>query len=344
MAYSNYRILLAAYITAIILDTATITLLAAQGTDVVWLSIPIIVLILLVTGILRMIYHPIRQVKMFLLSIRSNERMIRMPIVKDSMLQGMYDNMNEILAHYHENELTIETKKLYYDRILRIMTHEIRNTVTPIITLSDYYSDSTTAIEASEIREGMSIINSQSRSIKRFLDSYHTLTHLPPPVPADIHVPELFDEMHRLFGKEYPNVKLIIHSPGISINADPSGIRIVLSNLLRNAMQSASAHNDGCVELRATLCENSPLITVIDNGDGIPQNRIKDIFLPFYTTKEHGNGIGLCLSRQIMRLHGGELLVESYPERRYTTFTMTFIPDRLSASKKENAVFQRAKS
>lgn len=324
MAYSNYRIQLALHIAAIILDSVAITLIAVYTGDIVWLSIPIVLLIVLVLGTMRLVHFPIKQVRMFLLSIQCGEHMIRLPKAKDRMLREMHDNMNRILAHYHENERAIETKKIYYDRLLRIMTHEIRNTVTPIITLSDYYATSDELIEQAEIKEGMTIINAQSKNIKRFLDSYHTLTHLPPPTPTEISVPMLFGEMHKLFEKEFPTVKFTAHYADILIVADPSDIRIVLSNLLRNAMQSAAGYPDGSVELRATLCEGSPLITVTDNGDGIPANRIEEIFLPFYSTKEHGNGIGLCLSRQIMRLHGGELLAESYPEKRYTVFTMKF--------------------
>ena len=324
MAYSNYRIQLALHLAGIILDTVAITLLAVYTGDVVWLAIPIVLLIVLIFGTMRLVQFPIKQVRMFLLSIQCGEHMIRLPIVKDSMLREMHDNMNRILAHYHENERAIETKKIYYDRLLRIMTHEIRNTVTPIITLSDYYATSNEPIEQADIKEGMTIINTQSRNIKRFLDSYHTLTHLPPPSPTEISVPGLFDEMLKLFEKEYPALKLTVHCPDIQITADASEVRIVLSNLLRNAMQSASAYPDGSVELRATLCEGSPLITVTDNGAGIPENRMKEIFLPFYSTKKEGNGIGLCLSRQIMRLHGGELLAESYPEKRHTVFTMKF--------------------
>ncbi len=324
MAYSNYRIQLALHIAAIILDSVAITLIAVYTGDIVWLSIPIVLLIVLIFGTMRLVHFPIKQVRMFLLSIQCGEHMIRLPKAKDRMLREMHDNMNRILAHYHENERAIETKKIYYDRLLRIMTHEIRNTVTPIITLSDYYATSDELIEQAEIKEGMTIINAQSKNIKRFLDSYHTLTHLPPPTPTEISVPMLFGEMHKLFEKEFPAVKFTAHCPDIEIVADASEIRIVLSNLLRNAMQSAAGYPDGSVELRATLCEDSPLITVTDNGDGIPANRIEEIFLPFYSTKEHGNGIGLCLSRQIMRLHGGELLAESYPEKRHTLFTMKF--------------------
>jgi signal transduction histidine kinase len=298
--------------------------MAVYTGDIVWLSIPIVLLIVLIFGTMRLVHFPIKQVRMFLLSIQCGEHMIRLPKAKDRMLREMHDNMNRILAHYHENERAIETKKIYYDRLLRIMTHEIRNTVTPIITLSDYYATSDEPVEQAEIKEGMTIINRQSKNIKRFLDSYHTLTHLPPPTPTEISVPMLFGEMHKLFEKEFPAVKFTAHCPDIEIVADASEIRIVLSNLLRNAMQSAAGYPDGSVELRATLCEGSPLITVTDNGDGIPANRIEEIFLPFYSTKEHGNGIGLCLSRQIMRLHGGELLAESYPEKRHTLFTMKF--------------------
>lgn len=329
MAYSNYRIQLALHLAAIILDSVAITLIAVYTSDIVWLSIPIVLLIVLIFGTIRLVHFPIKQVRMFLLSIQCGEHMIRLPIVKDRMLREMHDNMNRILAHYHENERAIETKKIYYDRMLRIMTHEIRNTVTPIITLSDYYTTSDEPIEQADIKEGMTIINTQSKNIKRFLDSYHTLTHLPPPSPTEISIPLLFGEMHKLFEKEFPSVKFAVHRPDIQITADASQVRIVLSNLLRNAMQSASEHPDGSVELRATLCEGVPLITVTDNGDGIPASRMEEIFLPFYSTKENGNGIGLCLSRQIMRLHGGELIAESYPEKRYTIFTMKFSDENI---------------
>ncbi len=324
MAYSNYHIQLALYLGAIIVDTVAITILALQGVELVALLIPFIVLVALVVGIMRLIHFPIKQVKTFLLSIRCNERMLRMPIVKDRMLKEMYDNMNEILTHYHENESLIETKKMYYDRILRIMTHEIRNTITPIITLSDYYIHNSVSLEEADIKDGMTIINNQSKNIKSFLDSYHTLTHLPQPDPIKLSMLELFEEMFKLFEKEFPNVKLLVHTPDICIYADPSGIRMVLSNLLRNAMESASSFKDGCVELRATQSADSSLIMITDNGGGIQQSHIEDIFLPFYTTKENGNGIGLSLSRQIMKLHGGELYAESCPESRFTTFTMKF--------------------
>ncbi len=324
MAYSNFRLQLALYIVAIIACTGTITLLAMNGADLLWLLPLFVALLLFVSSIARLASHPLKVVKMFLLAIRSNDHMIRMPAVKDRMLQDMYDNMNKILSHYHDNELSIETKKLYFERILRIMTHEIRNTVTPIVTLSDYYIDNADSMTQEDIKEGITIINKQSKSIKQFLDSYHTLTHLPPPVPVKISIPELFNEMYRLFKKESENVKLTIHYPNMHITADNSEIRIVLSNLLRNAIESAAAYKDGNVELRATICDNSPQITITDNGSGIPQNRIEDIFFPFYSTKEHGNGIGLCISRHIMRLHGGDLIAESYPESRHTTFTMKF--------------------
>lgn len=324
MVYSNYRIQLVLHLAAILLVTIAATFSVAVGVHLMWMIIPVIILFLLICRMLKLIVYPIRQVRMCLLSMRCNDRMMRMPKVKDRVLQEMYDNLNEILTHYHENECAIETKKMYYDRVLRIMTHEIRNTVTPIITLSDYCTDINASVGQEEIKEGMKIINAQSKSIKRFLDSYHTLTHLPPPVPENISIRELFNEMFRLFEKENENVKLIIHYPDKCIYADPSGIRIVLTNLLRNAIQSASLYDDGCVELRATLCDNSTQISVADNGEGIPRNRIDEIFLPFYSTREQGSGIGLCLSRQIMQLHNGELTVESYPENRHTVFTMKF--------------------
>ena len=101
-------------------------------------------------------------------------------------------------------------------------------------------------------------------------------------------------------------------------------MQLLLSNLLRNAMQAIEGYNDGKIVVHASISDKKPFITITDNGCGIAPERLKDIFLPFYTTKEKGSGIGLSLCRQIMLLHGGELTVESNPQKRITTFIITF--------------------
>ena len=170
----------------------------------------------------------------------------------------------------------------------------------------------------------MKIINSQSHNLKAFLDSYHTLTHLPEPTFTPINTTELFESIGNLLRGEPGGNRIEILSTNVSINADPVQMQLLLSNLLRNAMQAIEGYDDGKIVIRASISDKQPFITITDNGCGIAPERIKDIFLPFYTTKEKGSGIGLSLCRQIMLLHGGELTVESTPQKRITTFMMTF--------------------
>ena len=164
-----------------VFDVVAITLLIIYKPDILYLSIATVIFVIILTRLAKIVMFPIEQMKMFLLSLRSKDYMIRMPYTNDNSLMGMYDDMNQIIARNRENEQLIETKKLYYDRMLRIMTHEIRNTVTPIITLSQHYIENYEKYSDNDIKEGISIINSQSKDIKKFLDSYRELTHIPPP-------------------------------------------------------------------------------------------------------------------------------------------------------------------
>lgn len=274
--------------------------------------------------LLKIVRYPIEQVQYFLLALRCGERMIRFPKSCNSTLGAMYGQMNDIIKLYYNNKVEIETKKDYYDRILRIMTHEIRNTVTPIISLTDHYINNSLELTADEIKEGLKIINSQSHNLKAFLDSYHTLTHLPEPSFTLINTTELFGSIGNLLRGEPGGDCIEILRTNVTIKADPVQMQLLLSNLLRNAMQAIEGYDDGKITVHASISDKKPFITITDNGCGIAPERLKDIFLPFYTTKEKGSGIGLSLCRQIMLLHGGELTVDSSPQKRITTFIMTF--------------------
>lgn len=324
MGYKHYTINIIFTLLVILLLTAAITACLLNGVKAAMVILLAILLLWFVVRLWILVKYPLRQILYFLLSLRCGERMIRFPETKDRMLNEMHQQMNDIVQLYLENKKEIETKKKYYDRILRIMTHEIRNTITPIVSLSDYYIQSAETVSLSDIKEGMQIINNQSNNLKEFLDSYHALTHLPEPNFKYISIPELFNEIWQLLRNEPGGKCIKILVTNITIHADPMQMQLLLSNLLRNAMHAISGCDDGEIEMRASISNKRPYITVTDNGCGIPPERIKDIFLPFYTTKENGNGIGLALCRQIMQLHGGELTVESNTQKRITTFMLTF--------------------
>lgn len=324
MGYKHYRASLALHIVAAMVASAAMALCISAELSPLLPVLLFLLIIYLIYKLWRMISHPREQVLHFLWSLRCGERMIRFPLTHDKELNSMYTQMNDIIKLYYENKREIETKKKYYDRILRIMTHEIRNTITPIISLSDFYLKDGHKIDAQELKEGMQIINNQSNNLKSFLDSYHTLTHLPEPQLRNIHIPELFHETWQLLRNEPEGHRIKIKQADITLYADPVQMQLILSNLLRNALHAIKGYDDGVIEMYTGISDKQPFIIVTDNGCGIPPERINDIFLPFYTTKEKGTGIGLSLSRQIMLLHGGELTAESNPEKRITTFTLWF--------------------
>lgn len=254
------------------------------------------------------------QVKYFLGCLRSKDTMSRFPETHDADLRQMYADMNLIMQKYGQSQIELETKRMYYDRILRIMTHELRNSITPIISLSedmklrDYSPEDTC--------EAIEVINEQCTSIKSFLDSYYELTHLPKPEIKEVDAKSLLQRIERL----YPDQGLCIQcAQRLMLQCDESQIKQLLINLVKNAIEAMG--NDRMTELKnegipavmitASSPEGKPRITVSDRGPGIPVDKREEIFLPFYTSKNGGSGIGLALSRQIMNLHKGTLTCSS---------------------------------
>lgn len=254
------------------------------------------------------------QVKYFLGCLRSKDTMSRFPDTRDADLKQMYEDMNLIMQKYGQSQMELETKRMYYDRILRIMTHELRNSITPIISLSEDMLQREYAPEDSQ--EAIAVINEQCTSIKTFLDSYYELTHLPKPEIKVVDVKTMLQHVERL----YPDLGISIQcAQGLSLQCDENQIKQILINLVKNAIEAMG--NDKVKELKseevptvmitASAPEGTPRITVSDHGPGIPADKREEIFLPFYTSKTGGSGIGLALSRQIMNLHKGSLTCSS---------------------------------
>ena len=254
------------------------------------------------------------QVKYFLGCLRSKDTMSRFPETRDTDLQQMYEDMNLIMQKYGQSQMELETKRMYYDRILRIMTHELRNSITPIISLSDDMLQREYAPEDS--REAIEVINEQCTSIKTFLDSYYELTHLPKPELREVDAKSLLLHVERL----YPDQGISIEcAQGLKLQCDEGQIKQLLINLVKNAIEAMGSEkvkelkNERipAVMITASAPEGRLRITVSDQGPGIPADKREEIFLPFYTSKTGGSGIGLALSRQIMNLHKGSLTCSS---------------------------------
>ena len=275
--------------------------------------------------LIRLIRYPINQTELMARAVKSKDFMLHIPKTDDPMLGRASDDMNRILETYRKDQNELETRKNYYDRILRVMTHELRNTVTPIVSLTDWMIQNPEAQTEEERQEAIGIINTQAHNVCSFLESYRQLTVLAQPAMTDIPATTLFRNIQALIKAEKGAERVRFETAGdVILHVDSSLLSLALMNIIRNAIQATDGVDDGQVTVLASMPGGKPLITVTNNGPEIPQAIIEQIFMPFYSTKkkQSGSGIGLALSRQIMQLHEGSLTCSShYP---FTTFTFQF--------------------
>lgn len=284
--------------------------------------------ILLATVIVRLVQlvrYPINQTVMMSRAIANNDTMLHIPETDDALLGQASHDMNRILASYRRDQNELETRKNYYERILRIMTHELRNTVTPIVSLTDFMIQNPNLQSEEDRLEAIGIINTQAHNVCSFLESYRKLTVLSQPTMTDVPVSGIFQQLQTLLSAEPGYDRIRFETAGdVVLHADSSLLSLALLNIIRNAVQATDGVQDGYVRVLASAPGGNACITVTNNGPEIPESQLSQIFLPFYSTKKKGSGsgIGLALSLQIMQLHGGTLTCSShYP---FTTFTLQF--------------------
>lgn len=216
-------------------------------------------------------------------------------------------------------------------RLTRVLTHEIMNNVTPITSLSDTLLQLTAqGAPQEEISSGLKTISQTGKSLLTFIESYRQFTHIPTPVPSLFYVKDFLNRMAELAQHQYPDSHTTMHTEvkpdNLILYADESLISLVMTNLLKNAIQAIESQSgtspQGHISLKAYCDETEAvIIEVSNNGPAIPPDIAQHIFIPFFTTKEKGSGIGLSISRQIMRLSGGSItLLAGTP----TTFVLRF--------------------
>ena len=223
---------------------------------------------------------------------------------------------NDISSEIAENE------QQSWSKLIRVLTHEIMNTVTPIASLSETLLNFENVDE--EVRNGLDTISQSSRGLIKFVDSYRNLTRVAPPVKRAFYFRELAERVISLT-KEQALVSgaeciYIEKSDDILLYADEGQITQILINLVKNAIQAEARHIEITAEIN--LSEHV-IINVTNDGSPISKESQEEIFVPIYTTKQEGTGIGLSLSRQIMRLHNGTLSLTRSDETS-TVFTLTF--------------------
>jgi two-component system, NtrC family, nitrogen regulation sensor histidine kinase NtrY len=227
-----------------------------------------------------------------------------------------------------------------WQNLTRVLRHEIMNSITPISSLTSTLreildhdmerKESQWVLKdegADDLREGLSTIENRSRGLIKFIDAYREYTSLPKPKMTTVRLKELLEKVAQLMKNEIKKTNIDFHfecsSEYLTIQADAEMIEQVLINLLKNAIEALAETEDPRLTLTGSYEDSAVLIEVMDNGPGIIKEAREHIFVPFYTTKRTGSGIGLSLSRQIMQMHNGSLSVESEPDVK-TVFTMKF--------------------
>lgn len=273
---------------------------------------------------------PVQMMSSFIGAMENDDRTMKFKTECDSReIMEISESMDRIMELYRKNRMELETRKLYYDRILRVMTHEMRNSITPVIALSKDYSAHPDKYDTTMLSETMDVIGSQSESIKKFLDSYYNLTHLPAPQRTEVRIPELLNRLRTLVDLEerqrgFAAPVCRYHIPqNMTLNVDSDLILQALMNLIRNALDAVENVKAPEIAVTVSVSEGIPFINISDNGGGIPDTVRANLFQPFITTKAGGSGIGLSLSRQIARLHDGDITVaDAYPRGTSVTLTL----------------------
>ena len=232
------------------------------------------------------------------------------------------------------------TQAQAWEDLVRVLTHEIMNSITPVTSLARTATDVVDEVvdklarnelledDMEDLRDAVSTVARRSDSLMQFVDSYRQITRLAPPEKKRVRLDDLFETACRLAAAECPSDAVEFGSDVVpaelDVRADRDLLEPVLINLLRNAWQAASAEERPQVHLNGRLNRrNNVVIEVSDNGPGVPDDVAKKIFVPFFTTKEGGSGVGLALARQVMIAHGGFIRVRRN-QAGGATFSLTF--------------------
>ena len=227
-----------------------------------------------------------------------------------------------------------------WQKLIKVMTHEIMNSMTPIVSLSNhldtmFHENDTVELgvtadteQYKDIVQGIASIASRSQGLLRFVQAYRSLSNLPRPVLREVQISSLFQHMTTLLEERMNAVGIklecSVQPTTMSVMADINLLEQILLNLLNNATDAVSSAENAQIELRATQLEHGKVvIQVKDNGCGISKKYMDDIFTPFFTTKESGTGVGLSLSRQLARLNNANLSVQS-TEGKGSCFQLLF--------------------
>ncbi|MDH8701243.1 two-component system nitrogen regulation sensor histidine kinase NtrY [Dysgonomonadaceae bacterium PH5-43] len=235
--------------------------------------------------------------------------------VAATMLSFSLNGRNlKLISLKNIESVLFENESDAWKKLIRILTHEIMNSLSPIISLSETFSE-TDEERIEFMPKAMQTIHRRSKGLIDFVNNYQKLTKIPPPSKTIFTIKELLEDISNLLKVERMLFSYTIGKENWTLNADRAQIEQVMINLIKNAYESASLNTSVKVHINVSKdYYQRTFIRVIDNGDGILPDVLDKIFVPFFTTKSTGSGVGLSICQQIINLHGGSIAIKSKPE------------------------------
>ncbi len=236
-----------------------------------------------------------------------------------------------MISYQNVNEAIDKTESQAWQKLLSVLTHEIMNSIAPISSLAGTLAERLRQMGAGpdteDIRLGVDTIRRRSDGLLKFAQTYRSLNNVTSLNLREVRISGLFENLYQLFEptliQKGIEMDIIMKDPGLRYELDGGLIEQVLINLTLNAIEAVRDSPAPYISLTALLSDNRLQITIADNGKGIPADLLENIFIPFFTTRKTGSGVGLTLGKKIMLLHGGNIRVES-KENAGSTFTLAF--------------------
>jgi len=242
----------------------------------------------------------------------------------------------KLIAFQNVNEALDETESKAWQKLLSVMTHEIMNSIAPISSLADTLKNRLQSVthlsneegSIDDLELGIDTIKRRSEGLLKFAETYRNLNKITKPNLRKVYIRDLFESMHHLMqptlAQKNIEMEIILKDPDLPLEADTNLIEQVLINLVVNAIEAVKERPEPRIVLSAYLSNNKKtVIRVADNGMGMSEEVLDKIFIPFFSTKKHGSGIGLSLCKQIIMLHRGNIQVHSV-EGEGTAFLLQF--------------------
>jgi signal transduction histidine kinase len=320
----------------IVLKIIAVVMLSAVSTSCIIFkyhsiaAISIVIIMILILSISLDHRKSTRLMEQMIMNIRNGDLNISFPSNLKKSGKDLNKSMNEALEIFRSRlyeSIVAKAEIEAWQKLIRVMTHEIMNSVAPIISLSETITEQADE-ELDEERyheliAAMQSIHRRSKWLLDFVENYRKLTRIPTPTMQYFSVSDFFIDLQNLYVKEKIPVSFYVSPTDMRLYADRSLIEQVIINLLKNAIDACHDTVAPLVSVDAFYMKGKAVITVTDNGRGIVPEALDRIFVPFFTTKHGGSGIGLSLCRQIINRHNGTISVVSELDVQ-TVFTIKF--------------------